>query len=129
MAVIGTRNIDDLIKKERMQEAKLKEAYIVAEEANKAKTDFLNNMSHDIRTPMNVILGYNELMKQYLTDPILVDYQNKIEQSGKLLLSIINNVLDMARIESGKMVVEERAEEVGLVVEEIESVFESSAQE
>lgn len=129
VAVIGTRNIDDLIKKERMQEAKLKEAYILAENANKAKTDFLNNMSHDIRTPMNVILGYNELMKQYLTDPILVDYQNKIEQSGKLLLSIINNVLDMARIESGKMVVEERAEEVGLVVEEIESVFESSAQE
>lgn len=129
VAVIGTRNIDDLIKKERMQEAKLKEAYIVAEEANKVKTDFLNNMSHDIRTPMNVILGYNELMKQYLTDPILVDYQNKIEQSGKLLLSIINNVLDMARIESGKMVVEERAEQIGLVVEEIESVFESSAQE
>ena len=129
VAVIGTRNIDDLIKKERMQEAKLKEAYILAENANKAKTDFLNNMSHDIRTPMNVILGYNELMKQYLTDPILVDYQNKIEQSGKLLLSIINNVLDMARIESGKMVVEERAEEVGLVVEEIESVFESCAQE
>ena len=129
VAVIGTRNIDDLIKKERMQEAKLKEAYIVAENANKAKTDFLNNMSHDIRTPMNVILGYNELMKQYLTDPILVDYQNKIEQSGKLLLSIINNVLDMARIESGKMVVEERAEQIGLVVEEIESVFESCAQE
>ena len=129
VAVIGTRNIDDLIKKERMQEAKLKEAYIVAEEANKAKTDFLNNMSHDIRTPMNVILGYNALMKQYLTDPILVDYQNKIEQSGKLLLSIINNVLDMARIESGKMIVEERAEQIGLVVEELESVFESSAQE
>lgn len=129
VAVIGTRNIDDLIKKERMQEAKLKEAYIVAENANKAKTDFLNNMSHDIRTPMNVILGYNELMKQYLTDPILVDYQNKIEQSGKLLLSIINNVLDMARIESGKMVVEERAEQIGLVVEEIENVFESCAQE
>ena len=129
VAVIGTRNIDDLIKKERMQEAKLKEAYIVAENANKAKTDFLNNMSHDIRTPMNVILGYNELMKQYLTDPILIDYQNKIEQSGKLLLSIINNVLDMARIESGKMVVEERAEQIGLVVEELESVFESSAQE
>lgn len=129
VAVIGTRNIDDLIKKERMQEAKLKEAYIVAEEANKAKTDFLNNMSHDIRTPMNVILGYNELMKLYLTDPILVDYQHKIEQSGKLLLSIINNVLDMSRIESGKMVVEERAEQIGLVVEEIENVFESSAQE
>ena len=108
---------------------KARRAEASAKEANLAKTQFLHNVSHDIRTPMNVILGYNELMKQYLTDPILVDYQNKIEQSGKLLLSIINNVLDMARIESGKMVVEERAEQIGLVVEEIENVFESSAQE
>ena len=59
MAVVGTRNIDSLIKKERMQEEKLKKAYAAAENANKAKTEFLNNMSHDIRTPMNVILGYN----------------------------------------------------------------------
>lgn len=126
------KRIADFCRKYGNQWCELLPAYadeIVAEEANKAKTDFLNNMSHDIRTPMNVILGYNELMKQYLTDPILVDYQNKIEQSGKLLLSIINNVLDMARIESGKMVVEERAEQIGLVVEEIESVFESCAQE
>lgn len=126
------KRIADFCRKYENQWCALLPAYadeIVTEEANKAKTDFLNNMSHDIRTPMNVILGYNELMKQYLTDPILVDYQNKIEQSGKLLLSIINNVLDMARIESGKMVVEERAEQIGLVVEEIESVFESSAQE
>ena len=59
MAVVGTRNIDSLIKKERMQEEMLKKAYAAAENANRAKTEFLNNMSHDIRTPMNVILGYN----------------------------------------------------------------------
>lgn len=127
--VIGTRNIDDLIKKERMQEAKLKEAYVLAQQASKAKTEFLNNMSHDIRTPMNVILGYNQLMKEKLTDPVLMDYQHKIEQSGKLLLSIINDVLDMARIESGKAEVVERPEKIGNVVSELESVFSSSAKE
>ena len=129
MAVVGTRNIDSLIKKERMQEEKLKKAYAVAENANKAKTEFLNNMSHDIRTPMNVILGYNQLMKTQLTEPKQLDYQKKIEQSRKLLLSIINNVLDMARIESGKMKVDENYERVGEVVDEIISTFASEAEE
>ena len=129
MAVVGTRNIDSLIKKERMQEEKLKKAYAAAEKANKAKTEFLNNMSHDIRTPMNVILGYNQLMKSQLTEPKQLDYQKKMEQSGKLLLSIINNVLDMARIESGKMKVDENYEIVGEVVDEIISTFSSEAEE
>ena len=129
VAVVGTRNIDSLIKKERMQEEKLKKAYVAAENANKAKTEFLNNMSHDIRTPMNVILGYNQLMKSQLTEPKQLDYQKKIEQSGKLLLSIINNVLDMARIESGKMKVDENYERVGEVVDEIISTFASEAEE
>ena len=129
MAVVGTRNIDSLIKKERMQEEKLKKAYAVAENANKAKTEFLNNMSHDIRTPMNVILGYNHLMKSQLTESKQLDYQKKIEQSGKLLLAIINNVLDMARIESGKIKVDENYERVGEVVDEIISTFSSEAEE
>ena len=129
MAVVGTRDIDSLIKKERMQEEKLKKAYAAAENANKAKTEFLNNMSHDIRTPMNVILGYNQMMKSLLTEPKQLDYQKKIEQSGKLLLSIINNVLDMARIESGKMKVDENYETVGEVVDEIISTFASEAEE
>ena len=129
VAVVGTRNIDSLIKKERMQEEKLKKAYAAAENANKAKTEFLNNMSHDIRTPMNVILGYNQLMKSQLTEPKQLDYQKKIEQSGKLLLSIINNVLDMARIESGKIKVDENYESVGEVVDEIISTFASEAEE
>ena len=129
MAVVGTRNIDSLIKKERMQEEKLKKAYAAAKSANKAKTEFLNNMSHDIRTPMNVILGYNQLMKSLLTESKQLDYQKKIEQSGKLLLSIINNVLDMARIESGNMKVDENFEIVGEVVDEILSTFSSEAEE
>ena len=129
MAVVGTRNIDSLIKKERMQEEKLKKAYVAAENANKAKTEFLNNMSHDIRTPMNVILGYNQLMKSQLTESKQLDYQKKIEQSGKLLLAIINNVLDMARIESGKIKVDENYERVGEVVDEIISTFSSEAEE
>ena len=129
MAVVGTRNIDSLIKKERMQEEKLKKAYVAAENANKAKTEFLNNMSHDIRTPMNVILGYNHLMKSQLTESKQLDYQKRIEQSGKLLLAIINNVLDMARIESGKIKVDENYERVGEVVDEIISTFSSEAEE
>ena len=129
MAVVGTRNIDSLIKKERMQEEKLKKAYVAAENANKAKTEFLNNISHDIRTPMNVILGYNHLMKSQLTESKQLDYQKKIEQSGKLLLAIINNVLDMARIESGKIKVDENYERVGEVIDEIISTFSSEAEE
>ena len=112
-----------------MQEEKLKKAYVAAENANKAKTEFLNNMSHDIRTPMNVILGYNHLMKSQLTESKQLDYQKKIEQSGKLLLAIINNVLDMARIESGKIKVDENYERVGEVVDEIISTFSSEAEE
>ena len=108
---------------------KLEAALKKAENASLAKTNFLNNMSHDIRTPMNVILGYNQLMKKELTDAKLLDYQKKIEQSGKLLLSIINNVLDMARIESGKMEMDENVERLGDILEEIDGVFASVAKE
>ena len=108
---------------------KLEAALKKAENASLAKTNFLNNMSHDIRTPMNVILGYNQLMKEELTDTKLLDYQKKIEQSGKLLLSIINNVLDMARIESGKMEMDENVERMDDILEEIDEVFASVAKE
>lgn len=102
---------------------KLQIAVEKAEGANRAKTNFLNNMSHDIRTPMNAILGYNQLMRKKLTDPQLIDYQRKIEQSGSLLLSIINHVLDMARIESGKSKLDENAEVVGTILDEVYGVF------
>ena len=118
-----------LLKKAKAAETKARESQAQAEKANAAKSEFLFNMSHDIRTPMNVILGYNQLMKSQLTEPKQLDYQKKIEQSGKLLLAIINNVLDMARIESGKMKVDENYEIVGEIVDEIISTFSSEAEE
>ena len=118
-----------LLKKAKTAERKARESQIQAENANAAKSAFLFNMSHDIRTPMNVILGYNQLMKSQLTEPKQLDYQKKIEQSGKLLLAIINNVLDMARIESGKMKVDENYEIVGEIVDEIISTFSSETEE
>ena len=121
--VMSDRTVD-----KKMNQA-LYEAVRAAETANRAKSTFLSNMSHDIRTPMNVILGYNQLMKSQLTEPKQLDYQKKIEQSGKLLLSIINNVLDMARIESGKIKVDENYESAGEVVDEIISTFASEAEE
>ena len=75
----------------------------VAEKASKAKTDFLSNMSHDIRTPMNAIIGITTLMKNELHQPErLAEHLGKLETSGRLLLGIINDILDMSRIESGK---------------------------
>ena len=89
---------------------KLEIALKKAEEANLAKTRFLNNMSHDIRTPMNAILGYAQLMEDELKGkdlPETSEHLKKLQQSGNLLLAIINNVLDMARIESGRMEIDE----------------------
>ena len=75
----------------------------IAEKASQAKTDFLSNMSHDIRTPMNAIVGLTTLMENELDQPEkLAEHLHKLESSGQLLLGIINNILDMSRIESGK---------------------------
>ncbi len=114
-------------KQKEMEQERLRVAYQVAESANAAKTTFLLNMSHDIRTPMNAILGYSKLMRDRLTDPQLLHYQEMIEQSGNLLLSIINNVLDMARIESGKMELDEDYNKTGNIVSGVCSVFEMEA--
>ena len=107
---------------------KARKAKIQAEKANAAKSDFLFNMSHDIRTPMNALLGYSELMKRELTDPKLLDYQEKIEQSGNLLLSIINNVLDMARIESGKMELDENYVKIRDIYQGVYKIFQAEAE-
>ena len=106
---------------------KARKAQIQAEKANAAKSNFLFSMSHDIRTPMNAMLGYSELMKKELTDPKLIDYQEKIEQSGNLLLSIINNVLDMARIENGKVELDENYVKISDLYQDVYEVFRGEA--
>ncbi|MCI5902295.1 MAG: response regulator [Blautia sp.] len=104
VAVVGTRNVDDLIKRERQQEMALQAAFDAAEAANRAKTDFLSNMSHDIRTPMNGIIGMTAIAAAHLDDRDRVqDSLQKITQASKHLLSLINEVLDMSKIESGKV--------------------------
>ena len=107
----------------RESQEQLKQALEQAESASVAKTNFLSNMSHDIRTPMNALLGYTMMLKPRLKDEQLLGYVEKMEQSGNLLLSIINHVLDMARIESGRMEVNEVYTRVGHDVEELISVF------
>ena len=116
-----------LLKKAKAAEMKARESQKQAENANAAKSAFLFNMSHDIRTPMNALLGYNQLMKKELTDPKLLHYQGAVEQSGNLLLAIINNVLDMARIESGRVELDESYARIDQAMDEIKSVFEPQA--
>ena len=101
---------------------KLEIALKKAEEANLAKTRFLNNMSHDIRTPMNAILGYAQLMENELKEHL-----KKLQQSGNLLLSIINNVLDMARIESGRMEIDENYGRIEDIRQTLFEIFEDEA--
>ena len=109
---------------------KLEIALKKAEEANLAKTRFLNNMSHDIRTPMNAILGYAQIMEDELNRkemPEVSEHLEKLQQSGNLLLSIINNVLDMARIESGRMELDENYCRIEDVWKSLFAVFDENA--
>ena len=101
-----------------------------AETASLAKTRFLNNMSHDIRTPMNAILGYAQLMDDELKGedlPETSEHLKKLQQSGSLLLSIINNVLDMAQIESGKMEIDENYARIEDIRQTLFEIFEDEA--
>ena len=109
---------------------KLEIALKKAKDASLAKTRFLNNMSHDIRTPMNVILGYAQLMENELKGkdmPETLEHLEKMQQSGNLLLSIINNVLDMARIESGRMELDENYCRIEDVRKSLFAVFDEKA--
>ena len=101
-------DVTESVREDRAQRDALADALVAAEHANKAKTTFLNNMSHDIRTPMNAIVGFTALATSHIDDKELVqDYLGKISVSSQHLLSLINDVLDMSRIESGKMTLEE----------------------
>ena len=109
---------------------KLEIALKKAEDASLAKTRFLHNMSHDIRTPMNAILGYTQLMEDELKGkelPETLDHLKKLQQSGNFLLSILNNVLDMARIESGKMEIDESYGQLKELQQTLLEIFDDEA--
>lgn len=105
--LIANRDVTDEKMRELKQEEELREAKLKAECANKAKSSFLFNMSHDIRTPMNAIIGYTELASRHLQETDrLGRYLEKIQICGKELLSMLGNVLDLARIENNKVEME-----------------------
>ena len=105
----------------------LSDALIAAEHANRAKTDFLNNMSHDIRTPMNAIIGFTALAASHMDHPEQVkDYLQKITVSSQHLLSLINDVLDMSRIESGKVTIEEANVHLPDVIHDLRTIIQAN---
>ena len=128
--LIANRDVTDEKLRELRQEEELREAKLKAECANEAKSSFLFNMSHDIRTPMNAILGYAQLMENEINKkdmPETSEHLEKLQQSGNLLLSIINNVLDMARIESGRMELDENYCQIEDVRKSLFTVFDEKA--
>lgn len=103
-AMVLSRDITEHVREQREQTQALQEALMQAQHANQAKTTFLSNMSHDIRTPMNAIIGFATIAASHIENTEQVqDYLNKILSSGNHLLGLINDILDMSRIESGKM--------------------------
>ncbi len=127
--ILGTLNVDDETQKDIEQRSLLTDALAQAEYANRAKTVFLNNMSHDIRTPMNAIIGYATLASAHLDNRDRVeDYLKKITQSSNHLLSLINDILDMSRIESGNMQFEEKPERITDILSGIRNIVDSEVQ-
>ena len=108
--VLGIRSVDKEIRSEMEQRGLLKDALMQANRASKAKSVFLSNMSHEIRTPMNAIVGFTSLAMKHIDNrERMEEYLKKIMTSGNHLLSLINDVLDMSRIESGKIRLDEKA--------------------
>lgn len=145
--VLSAENIDEQKRRELKQQERLEqalaaseayteelkkakqaaeEAYIVAEHANQAKTNFLNSMSHDIRTPMNAILGFTALASTHVDQPeVITDYLGKIMASSNHLLSLINDVLDMSRIESGKLKIEEKECNLSVAIHDLRNMLQA----
>ncbi len=109
-----------------MHRDQLQGALDLAKQANNSKTNFLNNMSHDIRTPMNAIIGFTTLASKHIDDKEKVkDYLEKTMQSSNHLLSLINDVLDMSRIESGKMNIDEKENNIKDIIKQIENIVQA----
>ena len=124
MVVMWTKTQRDRLKIAEEHRTQLSEALSMAQQANRAKTTFLNNMSHDIRTPMNAIIGFTALATKSIDNKeTVLDYLTKIAQSSDHLLSLINDILDMSRIESGKVTIDEKEEELSDILHSIRNIF------
>ncbi len=126
--VAGFRNVDAELKSEKEYQKQLMDARSKAEEANAAKSVFLFNMSHDIRTPMNAIIGFCGMAQKYIQDTEKVqDCLEKVSVASNHLLQLINDVLDMARIENGKIEIEETEADISQCVDDLVNIVKAGA--
>ncbi len=127
--LVGFQNVDATIAEEREQQEILKTALNAAEEASADKSIFLSNMSHDIRTPLNAILGFNELAKTHVNSPDeVLRYLNKVTIAGNHLLDLINDVLDMSHIESGRVKLDKAPFSLQSLFDELRTIIAGNAE-
>lgn len=128
--LLAKQNITEAKREELQRQEALQKAMYEAEKANRAKSAFLFNMSHDLRTPMNAIIGFTTLAQRHLTVPDVVQgYLEKIQNSSQILLGIINDVLDLARIESGKTTLHPKPGDLRDTMEALQEMFAESMEE
>ena len=120
----SNRQLEAALKENKEINAKLDEARVMAEKASISKTRFLANMSHDIRTPMNAIVGLSELMQHYIENPeVLKTYISKLQSSSRYLLDLINDILDLSKIENGSLELRTEPMNIGAQIEQVVTII------
>lgn len=124
-AVVSFKDITDQLRIQR----ELQSANRAARKASKAKSEFLANMSHELRTPMTALLGFSEMLRSHSSDPAYLEKVDTIKRNGEYLLALLNDILDLSKIEAGKMDVKSEPVDVALMIEDLRSLMDVRAAE